>query len=141
MDKTGTVWTDPRTDKELEPQPYFTSEMWDEMRIKAALYVQCCIRRWFAYKRRRALKKVRDEKDSEILEKEEELRKQEEAKHKEEIERRMRPRTYKDFEILYNELEMWRVKETERIKTSNKLNEEEKHKALTQLLHKETKLL
>jgi hypothetical protein len=141
MDKVGNVWVDPRTDKILEPQPYFSGDMWDDMRAKATLYIQCCIRRWFSIKRRKALKNLRDEKDKEILQKEEELRKQEEAKHKAEIERRMHPRSYQDFEILYTELEMWRLKETERIKGSNKLTEDEKQKALQQLLHKETKLL
>lgn len=141
MDKVGNVWVDPRTDKIVEPQPYFSGDMWDDMRAKATLYIQCCIRRWFAIKRRKALKNLRDEKDKEILQKEEELRKQEEAKHKAEIERRMHPRSYQDFEILYTELEMWRLKETERIKGSNKLTEDEKQKALQQLLHKETKLL
>lgn len=53
----------------------------------------------------------------------------------------MHPKSQNDFSILYNELEMWRLKETERIKSSNVLNEEEKHKALVQLLQKETKLL
>jgi hypothetical protein len=42
----------------------------------------------------------------------------------------MHPKSANDFEILYNELEMWRLKETDRIKSSNVLSEEEKHKAL-----------
>lgn len=42
----------------------------------------------------------------EIIRKEEEMRKREEENHKAEIERRMKPRTFQDFEILYNELEV-----------------------------------
>ena len=141
MDKIGVVLLDPRRDKEALPRPYFTSEEWLIEREKAALYIQCCTRRWFAIKRRKELKAIRDESDDKILKRQDELRKEEEKKHKAEIERRMHPRTTDDFEILYKELEMWRLKETERIKTSNILNEEEKHKALEQLLHKETKLL
>jgi hypothetical protein len=141
MDKIGVVWLDPRKDREVLPQPYFTSEEWLMQREEAALYIQRCTRRWFAVKRRKELKAIRDENDQKILKRQEELRKEEEKKHKAEIERRMEPRSQEDFEILFKELEMWRLKETERIKTSNILNDEDKHKALEQLLHKETKLL
>jgi hypothetical protein len=53
----------------------------------------------------------------------------------------MHPKKYKDFDILYNELEAWRLNETKKIKNSTDLNEEEKKLALQQLLHKETKIL
>ena len=141
MDKIGIVWLDPRKDIEIVPQPYFTSEEWLMQREEAALYIQRCTRRWFAVKRRKELKAIRDENDQKILKRQEELRREEEKKHKAEIERRMEPRSQDDFDILFKELEMWRLKETERIKTSNILSDEDKHKALEQLLHKETKLL
>jgi hypothetical protein len=70
-----------------------------------------------------------------------ELRDKEESQHKEEIERRMHPKKCKDFDILYNELEVWRLNETKKIKGSQELSEEEKRLALQQLLHKETKIL
>ena len=70
-----------------------------------------------------------------------ELQEKEEANHKEEIERRMHPKTAKDFDILYNELEAWRLNETKKIKNSLELNQEEKSFALEQLLNKETKIL
>jgi hypothetical protein len=53
----------------------------------------------------------------------------------------MHPKKGKDFDILYNELEVWRLNETKKIKGSQELNEEEKRLALQQLLHKETKIL
>ena len=59
-----------------------------------------------------------------------ELQQKEEQKHKEEIERRMHPKTGKDFEILYNELEAWRLNETKKIKGSSELNHDEKALAL-----------
>lgn len=43
----------------------------------------------------------------------------------------MHPKTGKDFEILYNELEAWRLNETKKIKASTDLKEEEKKLALT----------
>jgi hypothetical protein len=42
----------------------------------------------------------------------------------------MHPKKSKDFDILYNELEAWRLNETKKIKSSNDLNEEEKALAL-----------
>jgi hypothetical protein len=53
----------------------------------------------------------------------------------------MHPKKGKDFDILYNELEVWRLNETKKIKGSSELKEEEKRLALQQLLHKETKIL
>lgn len=67
----------------------------------------------------------------ELLQKQEQLRMEEEKRHKEEIERRMHPKNPKDFEILYNELEAWRLNETKKIKASTDLKEEEKKLALT----------
>jgi hypothetical protein len=72
------------------------------------------------------LRKLRDDRDMELLSKQENLREQEEHKHKEEIERRMHPKKYNDFDILYNELEAWRLNETKNIK--NSLSKEEKKK-------------
>jgi hypothetical protein len=73
---------------------------------------------------------LRDDRDMELLRKQENLREQEELKHKEEIERRMHPKKYNDFDILYNELEAWRLNETKKIKNSNDLKEDEKKLAL-----------
>ena len=52
-----------------------------------------------------------------------------------------KPKKFNDFEVLYNELEAWRLNETKKIKASTELNEEEKLLALQQLLNKETKIL
>jgi hypothetical protein len=53
----------------------------------------------------------------------------------------MHPKTPKDFEILYNELEQWRLNETKKIKNSTELKDDEKALAKQQLLNKETKIL
>jgi len=57
-----------------------------------------------------------------------------------EIERRMNPRSVKDFEILYNELEAWRHAEMGKIKNS-RVTEVEQKGMVGELLAKETKLL
>jgi hypothetical protein len=52
-----------------------------------------------------------------------------------EVERRMHPRKAADFEILYNELEAWRLQETRKIK-AGQLQGAEKKAAFEGLLHK-----
>jgi hypothetical protein len=42
----------------------------------------------------------------------------------------MHPKKGKDFEILFNELEAWRLNETKKIKAALNLNNEEKKLAL-----------
>jgi hypothetical protein len=129
MEKTG-LFIDKRKDKIIYPKPYFSSEMWKKQREEITLFIQCHVRAWFARKQSNLLRKLRDDRDMELLRKQDELRQQEEKKHKVEIERRMHPKTYKDFEILYNELEAWRLNETKKIKNSNDLKEDEKKLAL-----------
>lgn len=99
------------------------------------------MRAWFARRTANGLRKKRDDRDNELLTKQADLRDKEEVQHKEEIERRMHPKKNKDFEILYNELEAWRLNETKKIKGSTELKEEEKKIALSLLLNKETKIL
>ena len=63
-----------------------------------------------------------------------------EARHKIEIQRRMHPHSFEDFEILYNELEAWRLQETRKINEKD-LEDVDRLEALKQLLLKEQKLL
>lgn len=42
----------------------------------------------------------------------------------------MHPKKGKDFEVLFNELEAWRLNETKKIKASTELKEDEKKLAL-----------
>lgn len=130
IENTG-LYSDTRKDKIIKPNKnYFSSKMWAKEREDTTLYIQCRVRAWFARKRAFQLRKVRDDKDAELRRRQEELQQQEEAKRKVEIERRMHPKKQKDFDILYNELEAWRLNETKKIKASNSLNAEEKKLAL-----------
>lgn len=52
-----------------------------------------------------------------------------------EVGRRMRPRTTEDFEVLYNELESWRLQQTRAIQAAN-LTPGDRRAALQALLHK-----
>ena len=63
-----------------------------------------------------------------------------EARHRADIERRLHPRTSKDFEILYNDLHDWHEQEADRIRKETK-SSDEKRKGMTKLLKEELKLL
>ena len=140
MEQPG-LYIDQRQDKIIYPGKYFSSAMWSKQRADTTLYIQCRIRAWFARRITNALKNKQRDKNQELESKQVELQNKEEDKHKEEIERRMHPTKGKDFEILYNELEAWRLNETKKIKGSTELKPEEKKRALKELLHKETKIL
>lgn len=129
-ENTG-IYMDTRKDKIIRPNKnYFSSKMWAKEREDTTLYIQCRVRAWFARKRAYNLRKLRDDRDAELKRRQEELRIEEENKRKIEIERRMHPKKGKDFDILFNELEAWRLNETKKIKSSNELNHEEKKLAL-----------
>jgi hypothetical protein len=53
------LFIDQRKDKVVETRMYFTSEMWEERREEAALYVQRLIRGWFARRRTNSLRDQR----------------------------------------------------------------------------------
>ena len=140
MEREG-LFIDLRKDKHLEPKVYFTSEMWEERREEATLFIQRHFRRILAKNRTNYLRKLKEDKRREQLQKEEEFRKNDEIKHKQEIERRMHPRSKEDFAILFEELELWRVNEIDKIKNNASLTEVERQQALKQILDKETELL
>ena len=79
MEKTG-LFIDKRKDKIIYPKPYFSSEMWKKQREEVTLFIQCHVRAWFARKHTNELRKLRDDRDMELLRKQEELRTQEEKK-------------------------------------------------------------
>ena len=129
--ETTGLYMDTRNDKIIKPNPnYFSSKMWAKEREDTTLYIQCRVRAWFSRKRAYQLRKIRDDKDAELRRRQNELQVEEEKKRKIEIERRMHPKKGKDFDILYNELEAWRLNETKKVKSSTELNHEEKKLAL-----------
>jgi len=138
--RTG-LWIDSRKDLHLQAQKYFTSDMWEERREAAAHFIQKMFRGCFARKRTRELRRQKELKKQHQIETEKEFRRKEEEKHEREIRRRIHPKTKDDFEILYQELELWRTNETNKIKKNADLTEEQKKIAMKQLLEKEIELL
>lgn len=135
------LWIDTRKDKVVIPQPYFTSEMWMMRREAAAHFIQKMIRGYFARKRTKKLKQEKQKKKEEQIELERQHRLKEEMEHEREIRRRINPKSKEDFNILYQELELWRVGELAKIKSNNDLTTEQRKEAMKQLLEKETELL
>ena len=68
MEKTG-IFIDKRKDKIIYPSSYFHSDMWKKQRESVSLFVQCHVRGWFARKMANSLRKLRDDRDMELLKK------------------------------------------------------------------------
>lgn len=116
----------------VTPLPYFDSDMLADLRLHKAIDVQRYSRGWFARCQAAALRRQYDEVDEALRIAEHQQRKEVQERHKREIQRRMHPQTYSDFEVLYNELEAWRLQETKRINES--VMDEERLTLLAQLL-------
>jgi hypothetical protein len=140
MGKAG-LYIDNSKDKILSPRkPYFSSADKAALVLEKCVIVQCHARGMFARRRARQLRKDKHER-LEFERKEAERRQLEtDLRHKREVERRMHPRTFEDFNVLYKELEAWRLAEAKRIHTSE-FDEASRREAQRELLQKETKLL
>jgi len=140
MSKTG-LYIDTNTDVELAPRkPYFSSADKAALVLEKCVTVQCHARGMFARRRARQLRKDKHER-IEFEGKENERRQLEaDLRHKREVERRMHPRSFEDFSVLYRELETWRLREAKSIQTSG-FDEATRRAAQRELLQKETKLL
>ena len=133
---------DESNDREIVARVYFTSQENADLRLRKTIVMQCYWRGYKARCRAWSLRDAQEERRKAIAEEQVRQRRLAEERHKVEVERRMNPRSFKDFEILYNELENWRLHETRRIKDeSPNMSEKQKLTELAQLLDKETTLL
>lgn len=103
--------------------------------MNQAVVIQQYARGFLARRHAACLRKARDELNSFLAEQVEKDAQRSEARRKREIERRMRPRTTEDFEVLYNELEAWRLQETRTIESSG-FSPTQRKDAMQALLHK-----
>ncbi|KAL9646102.1 hypothetical protein ABK040_007980 [Willaertia magna] len=133
---------DTANDRVIYASPnYFSSEQYHKLKIEMAVKIQNFIRRKLARKKVIEVREFR-EREKERQEKINTIMNQiDHEKRMKEINRRMHPRTEEDFNIMYDELEAWRMKETENIHSTTEPNSKERHNALKELLRKETKLL
>eukprot|EP00198_Chlamydomonas_reinhardtii_P001453 XP_001690789.1 flagellar associated protein [Chlamydomonas reinhardtii] len=127
-------------DKEVTPGRYQTADERDEIVLRSTLRIQRWVRGWLGRKRAAYLRGKKMEREAFLRDQEARAQSEAEEHRRREIQRRMHPRTAADFEVLYNELEAWRLQETRKIKEAG-LAKEQEQQVLQQLLHKETKLL
>ena len=135
------LYLDSSRDRVISPKRYVTSEEVAKMKVERTIQLQCAWRSYIARVRTAAVRKLLQEREDRLAA-EEEARQQAAIKqHQREVERRKHPRTQQDFEILYNELEEWRYKETQRIKEETTAGSPERKAAMQELLAQETKLI
>lgn len=122
------------------PLPYYSSAQLLEKQRHNGLKIQCVWRGYVA--RREAWGRREGIYEAEVRrrEGEEEKVRRGRERQKTEIERRMNPKSVGDFEILYNELETWRLGEHKKIRGAD-VTEAERKGMVADLLAKETKLL
>ena len=135
------VMLDNSTDYAIEPRRYFSSTQQLELKRQKTLIIQCYWRGYVARKRTWGIRQSLFEKQQREEMAAANLAQKKEKQRKFEVERRINPRTVRDFELLYNELETWRQRETARVERSAELTAEEKRAELTEVLAKETKAL
>ncbi|KAJ3417499.1 hypothetical protein HDV05_003363 [Chytridiales sp. JEL 0842] len=139
MEKPG-IHISTANDHVLKPRQYITAEEHHEMIVRKVIVIQCFIRRCFASRLAKQLRKERDARLKAIAAKERRRKELSEKKHQKEVESRLHPRTTKDFEILYNGLENWRIQETEKINAAG-YSEPARLAALADLLDQEAVLI
>ncbi|KAJ3192659.1 hypothetical protein HK101_006179, partial [Irineochytrium annulatum] len=124
----------------LKARRYFTSEEYEQLVIRSTTRIQCFVRQCFAIRLVRKLRQERDDRLKALAAKEKRRRELAERRRRKEIESRLHPKTTKDFEILYNGLENWRIQETEKINGAA-YSEPARLAALADLLDQEAALI
>ncbi|XP_076469096.1 IQ motif and ubiquitin-like domain-containing protein [Babylonia areolata] len=126
-------------DKLLDPGKYTLAEDHLNFILQKIIILQKNYRRWLAVKKVERLKEAKRKR----LEWEEQERQRKQKERDErlwlEFERKMHPKTKKDFDLLYAALEKWRLEEIEHINQT--LSGAERKAALYMLLERETDLL
>lgn len=128
-------------DVEIVSKRYFTASQMLELQRQKTLAIQ---RYWRGYLARRRTWGIRQRLYERQLAEEQSshdtLLKQE-RRRQFEVERRVNPRSCKDFALLYNELEAWRAHEIAKVEQRVDVTEAERKAALADVLLKETKAL
>ncbi|KAJ3287055.1 hypothetical protein HDU79_006006 [Rhizoclosmatium sp. JEL0117] len=127
-------------DYALYPKPYFTAEEYWKMINRKVTIIQCFVRKCYATRLVRRLRKERDMRMKAMAAKEKRRKALEDKRRKKEIESRLHPKTNKDFEILYNGLEHWRIQETDIINNAG-YSEPARLAALADLMDQEAVLI
>lgn len=138
MTKPG-VFVSRIEDKLLTPRPYQTAEQRMAIIEKNVVVIQKYFRRWLAKRRFENLKVAFEQRVKWEKKVEEDRIRDIENRRQNDINRRLKPRTRDDFEILYAALEKWRLEELEKI-NSTKTGASRKA-ALAMLVEQEAELI
>lgn len=139
MDRKDMI-IDHSNDRVITSSQYFSADELEKLKDEKAREVQCFLRQCFAWRRVRQLREAQKEEEDSTIKLRSLESQQKDEEHQKQLERRTNPRTAADFQVLYKEVEAWRLHETARIKSSNDTSEQQ-HAQLADLLHKEVKLL
>ncbi|KAJ1566201.1 hypothetical protein HK405_010784, partial [Cladochytrium tenue] len=139
MTKSG-VYVTSEKDCIIVPRPYFSAEEYHRMIVRKVIVIQCFVRKCFALRLVRKLREDRDRRLKALAAKELRRRQLAEKRRKKELESRLHPKTAKDFEILYNGLENWRIQEIEKINRAG-YSEPARLAALADLMDQEAVLI
>lgn len=107
---------DTKRDVILYPRRYFTADQLNEVKKEKCIIIQ---RVWRGYLARCLATKYRQQNEDHQLRHREKYDSEinaEKEKRKQDMLRRLHPVTKNDFEILYNELDLWRRQESQKIK-------------------------
>jgi hypothetical protein len=132
---------DDRGDVVRASRRYFTAAQLLELKRQKTQVLQCF---WRGYLARRRTWGIRQRLyDAQVAEERgaDEAGRAASRRRQFEVERRINPRSAKDFELLYNELEAWRAKEMERVRAIPDATPGDVKAAMSDVLAKETKAL
>ncbi|KAJ3344509.1 hypothetical protein HDU83_005131 [Entophlyctis luteolus] len=127
-------------DYAIRARPYFSSEDYEKLLNEKATVIQCFVRKCYAIRLVRRLRQERDARLRAMAAKEKRRKALEDKRRKKEIESRLHPKTARDFEILYNGLEHWRLQETLAINNAG-YSEPARLAALADLMDQEATLI
>ncbi|KAI8811506.1 hypothetical protein BJ742DRAFT_119498 [Cladochytrium replicatum] len=139
MDKPG-VYVAQDYDYILQPRRYVSAEERYRMIVQKVVKIQSFVRKCYAIRKVRQMRKERDYRLAMLAEKERRRKELADKRRKKEIESRLHPKTIKDFEVLYNGLEHWRQQQSEKINMAG-YSEPARLTALADLLDQEAALI
>ncbi|KAI9201855.1 uncharacterized protein BJ171DRAFT_601427 [Polychytrium aggregatum] len=142
MERPG-VFISSESDYFCRPRRYVTAEEHHKMIVKNVIRIQCFVRRCYAMRLIKRLRKEHHERMEAMAAREERRRLLIERKRQKEMESRIHPKSNKDFEVLYNGLES-KLRKLE--KESSKINrsgysDPARLAALAELLDQEAALI
>jgi len=139
--KRNDLYMDDANDVLKDSRPYFSALQLDELKRRKTLVIQCYYRGYLARKRTWEIREQLYQQFLNDQQRAEQQREERERKRQHEIERRAHPKSPKDFELLYNELEDWVQKEVKLMNSLADLSKEEKKHRMAEILAKQTKAL